>query len=256
MMMNDVLYNQGWRQGTVFQLELGFSFIAYDKDGPKLRKDVHGLWVVVTQDCNLNRAKVSTNTPTIELRQVLKDQPPVSFGIHARKFLLNSKSGHYLVDDKPCNFASPKTLSNVAETAIEYTLSDKRVIALKTWLGNRYDRPAVPPELVDLAKAIAAEAQRDGLKIEHQVRDVYMEFNVEPGNVFYSLYAVTTDDADSSTIRKWLAGVSLRVPHSLGIPRTIEALRSDEVSLALIESCYCADLSQLTWEHKEDVDEA
>ncbi|WP_328446068.1 hypothetical protein [Amycolatopsis sp. NBC_00438] len=220
-------------------------------------KCVHDTWVVVTQDCNLNRSKPTNNSPIVELRQVHGDTPPTSWGIHARKFLLDADRGHYIVDDKPSLFVSPKYLNSLDDSVLIYKLPPDRVMALKTWLGNRYDRPAVPTEYVDLAKAISEAVREEGRSdVGRSVRDVYMTFSETESGLSYSLYAVMVDEADPKIVRRWLASAALEVSSNLGVAVRIEALYSRQVSLELIENSYCADLSQLTWDNEGEIDGA
>ena len=250
-MTSQNLHSEGWRQGSVLHAELPTQVIVFDgaRQRPEARKDVHGTWIVASQDCSLARAKVSSNTPAVELRQVLDDQPPENWGIHARKFLLDPDRRHYLVDDKPTNIVSPKLLGGIGTTNMLYTLSDERVLALKTWLGNRYDRPAVPPEFVEIARSIAKalsdSATSDGAKL---VRETYMMFESLPaGTIEFSLFAVTADGADQKSVRRWLADSALSVPVELGVARDLDSGSAAEATLEIVESWYCADLSQITW---------
>lgn len=247
---SETVYAAGWRQGTVLRADIDVvSTVRNPTSGEaeELRHR-HPLWALVTQDCNLFRMKANANTPVVELRQVHDSEPPTHEGIHARKFLLNSASGHYLIDDKPCAFVSPRFLCDANLATLSYKLTEPRVLALKTWLGNRYDRPAVPDELVPLARAIAESVKSSGEKeLADQVRDVYMRFEESGTDVRFSLYGVIADGADRAKIREWLAECALQVPASLGVPSEIEAVSASGVSLATVETSYCADLSQLTW---------
>lgn len=254
----DTAYAAGWRQGTVLETEIEVVSTIRDPTtgAADQSRRTHSLWTLVTQDCNLYRMKASNNAPIAELRQVHDSEPPNHEGIHARKFLLNSDLGHYLVDDKPSAFVSPRFLCDDGLVRQIYRLDEPRVLALKTWLGSRYDRPAVPDELVPLAKAIAESVKaRGGRELADQVREVYMLFDEIDGNVTFSLYGMIFDDADGAKVREWLAECTLRVPIELGVPSGIEALKASEISFQTTETSYCADLSQLTWMGEESLSE-
>ena len=252
-MTTETLYEAGWHQGSVLRVSIeAIGNVRAREQGKVARaSQLHDLWMLVTQDCSLARTPITNNAATIELRQVHDTSPPIHWGIHSRKFLLDDASKHYLIDDKPTAFVSPRLLCDAELTELLYTLSDDRVLALKTWLGNRYDRPAVPPELVPLAKAVAtsvgSESQRE---IGRIVREVYMQFDGERDNRTFSLFAVTMDDADPELVREWLVEGALEVPRELGVPREIEVGAAGQVSLRLVETAYCADLSQLTWDNE------
>src|SRR5262249_44638932 len=142
MMSTETLYAAGWRQGTVLssQLDAVSTVLESKSRKPSEVRRSHGYWVLATQDCTLDRTPVDSNSPEIELRQVYDSQPPTHWGIHARKFLLDRAAGHYLIDGKPSAFVSARLLCDPDATKLLYTLPDDRVLALKTWLGNRYDR--------------------------------------------------------------------------------------------------------------------
>jgi hypothetical protein len=250
----DTVYAAGWRQGTVLEASINVvSTVRNSTSGrPDQLQQSHSLWVLVTQDCNLFRMRVNVNSPVVELRQVHDSDPPLHEGIHARKFLLDAGSGHYVIDDKPSSFVSPRFLCDPVLVTRNYQLSDHRVLALKTWLGNRYDRPAVPNELVPLARAIANSVKSgEEADLAGKVRDVYMKFEGSGDDVRFSLYALTTHDADRVKIREWLTTCALQVSSGLGLPSGIEAAPASEVSFETVETLYCADLSQLTWMGEE-----
>jgi hypothetical protein len=248
------LYAIGWRQGSVLAASLPYYGMALGTDGSvDTRKSVNDNWVVVTQDCTLARTESSVNKPSIELRQVISDDPPTSWGITSRKFLMDKDRGHYLVDDKPSIFVSPRLLAKFFEGSnLIYTLPPQRILALKTWLGNRYDRPAVPDYLVDLARSIAlAVKESRSPAIEYVVREVLMTFEPYASGIRYKMIAVVENDADKTAIKEWMVNASLSVPSELGVPDGFEALRSSEISLQLVENSYCADVSQLTWDDQD-----
>jgi len=250
------VYAAGWRQGSVLEADLTPSAAVRGSDGTiENRSYDHSLWVLATQDCSLDQMKID-NAPCVELRQVHDESPPGNWGIHSRKFLLSRSNNHYVVDGKPAMFISPKLLCQGPCKRL-YRIADSRVIAFKTWLGNRYDRPAVPDELVPLAKAIAETFKLEEHRtVGRQIRDMYMTFAGNAERREYSLYAVIVDDADGDEIRKWLAERSLEIPAELGVLVEAEAPRSDQVTLQLIESSYCVDLSQLTWADHPEADGA
>jgi hypothetical protein len=251
---SDTVYAAGWRQGTVLQAELSVlsTVLNTTTGGANQVTSTHSLWALVTQDCNLYRTKANKNSPSIEFRQVHDSDPPHQEGIRARKFLLNPEFGHYLIDDKPSAFVSPRFLCDSNLVSFGYKLSEPRVLALKTWLGNRYDRPAVPDELVPLAKAIAESVQQNGQReFADQVREIYMRFEEANGIMKFSLFGVIFDKADAPTIREWLANCALEVSHELGIPAEIQAVKASQISFDTIETSYCADVSQLTWMGEE-----
>lgn len=174
------LYEAGWRQGGLLRHRLPVTWLEWSQgSGIVQRGTEHELWVVATQDCDLDA-----------------------------------------LDE---------------------------AVKLKTWLGRRYDRPAVPPEVVDLRRAIAAavKGHRVG-DVAARVRDMLWQF--EPGEPpLFSLYAVVEDEGIRDQARQWLTTVGLSVPRELGVPVVMEAATAERISLRLIETSYSADVSDLTW---------
>jgi hypothetical protein len=137
---------------------------------------------------------------------------------------------------------------NAKEASVPEALPDRWAVAFKTWLGRRYDRPAVPPELLELAERIALEVGRKRRRPTGAlVRDVLMQFDDTVAPRRFSLYAVIGSDEDEPTVREWLAEIAQAVPLDLGVGDVLEAVTSDRVSLTLVETSYAADLTQLTW---------
>lgn len=248
MTTSDTLYIAGWRQGSVLSAIIPtLSVVKGSGQICEERRTEHGTWVIVTQDCTLAREDARSNTASIEIRQVLDSNPPLSWGISSRRFLLDDVTGHYIVDGKPAGYVSPRLLESDVVAKL-YNLSNHRVLALKTWLGRRYDRPAVPDELVPLAKAIAEVFHDDRKRlVGHAVREVYASYDASYDPPAFSLYAVIVDEADPDIVREWLAEGALEVRADLGTASELEALRSNEASIQLVESTYCVDLSLLTW---------
>jgi hypothetical protein len=129
---------------------------------------------------------------------------------------------------------------------------ETRSRAFAIWLGLRYDRPALPPELIPLAHSIAEEVRRrQGRVVAARVRDVLMLFDESTEPIRYSLFAVLEEERDEELVREWLAGIASRVPPEMGIGDQFEAATAERISLQLIEQSYAADVTQLTWRPSE-----
>jgi hypothetical protein len=130
--------------------------------GPALRQEMHSYWVVASQDCTLDQSGIDETEPIIELRPVLRENPPTDWGIRSGRFLLDQD--HYVDDYRPRISIAPVVLYHVAQLGHgPTTLEPARALAFKTWLGLRYDRPAVPPDRLDLAQAIGEAVRRKGV---------------------------------------------------------------------------------------------
>ncbi len=239
------LYEAGWRQGSVFEAALPCSWVDVDEGGRhELRSRTFDRWVVCTQDCDLNLAPVDSDDWFIEVRPVLDESPPQDWGIRSRKLRLDATQ--FVDSSSPRSLLSARAVASVGSPALN--LADDRAKAFKTWLGLRYDRPAVPKHLVDLARDVATHCGRkSGRVVGEQVHEVLMQFYDTETPPRVALFAVITDVADRDAVLRWLSEAALRVDQSLGIVAHMDAARRSETPLSLIEESYAADLSQVTW---------
>ena len=211
--------------------------------GPSLRSDNHDLWVVVTQDCDLYKWKPTDLDPVVEIRPVFLRNPPQDWGIRSAKLRLNGEL--YMEADQPRLHLSPAALTTF-ESGRRAPLSNDRIVALKTWLGKRYDRPAVPSELVALSKEIGTQLRHVKAEDRAAVHDVLAQFM--PGTPpQYALAAIVTNEADKQGIYRWIAEAASRVDENLGVLGGVTVPTKAEATLDLIENSYSMDLSQITW---------
>ena len=239
------LHTEEWRQGSIVSCELTATHLTSVEGRIQQVSQSYGRWVVCTQDCDLRSSKTDSHQPMIELRPVLDENPPRDWGIRSRCFLLGE--GAYVDADAPRCVVTPALLSTMS-FGREAALNEARSRAFKTWLGLRYDRPAVPEHLVDLAREIARRCSGGrGRAIGEQVHDVLMQFDdgVQPARV--ALFGVIADGADAEAVRVWLADVATRINSDLGVVAAIEVGTRAQTPLELVETSYAADLSQLTW---------
>ena len=239
------LHTEGWRQGSIVSVELTATHLTSAKGRIQQVSQPHGRWVVCTQDCDLRSSSTDSHRPTIELRPVQDEDPPSDWGIRSRRFLLDE--GAYVDADAPRCVVTPALLSTM-RPGREAPLGETRSRAFKTWLGLRYDRPAVPEHLVGLAREIARRCSGGrGRTISEQVHDVLMQFDDSVQPVRVALFGVIADGADSEAVRAWLAEVATRMNSDLGVVAAIDVGTRAQTSLELVETSYAADLSQLTW---------
>ena len=125
---------------------------------------------------------------------------------------------------------------------------------MKTWLGYRYDRPAVPTQFVEihkriqnLAKSERAKreknvAQKDWLRLDlGRVRDLlvgYEEANGQ-GKVRAQLYAIAKAEQDVPDLQAWVE----RIRDAVGegepfIVVTVEAMDPDNTPISLLETAF------------------
>jgi hypothetical protein len=239
------LYGDGWRQGSIFHLDLQVHKHVIGNDREPLEEAVScQTWVVASQDCDLAAAREEDNDAIVEVRPVVEDDD-ADWGIRSRKLRLDERRC-VLADGIPAS-VSPALLSYAARATREPPLSEARASAFKTWLGLRFDRPAVPEHLVPLALDISKRLRRpSGRHVAGTVHDVLIQFgeSVPPRA---ALFAVIEDGADRETVRRWLADVARAVPSDVGVVVQVDVGTKAETSLELIETSYAADASQITW---------
>lgn len=243
------LYEEGWRQGSILEAVLPLDAVVLcTTSRPERLQGEHDLWVVATQDCDLDLTDVTEPEPSVELRPVFREGPPPDWGIRSARFLLTEKE--YV------RSASPRVLTSAALLASlvagyggrRREIDPARHQAFTTWLGLRYDRPAVPPVLLPLAGRIAeVTTRRRHRSAGRRVRDVLMQFDESASPTRFSLFAILVDGKDEQEVRKGLADIARAIPATLGIADQIEAATAAGISFQLIETSYAADVSSLAW---------
>lgn len=244
--MDNDLYSHGWRQGSVFAATLSTIVCDLDEHG-RIVDRVHTFerWVVCTQDCDLRRSESDSHDELIEIRPVLSEGVPDNWGIRSARLRLNLTC--YVDAGQPKAHITPRCLSSFAERR-ESELSNSRTLAFKTWLGLRYDRPAVPDALVDFAKEIAKRcSSKSGRPTAETVHDVLMQFDDSKSPPHAALFAVIADDANPDKVKSWLHEVATRIDVKLGIIAHVAVGKRSQTTLELVETSYAADLSLVTW---------
>lgn len=253
----DSLRGRGWLQGCLLRLPLTLQYATVVAGKVEDAVRVHDLWLIAEQDCDLAwRAIVDQQAEEflVELRPVFTDDPPVDWGIRSQKFLLDD-AGHHIDANAPTNRVTPQVI--VAAEHVQ-CLDDDHQLRLKTWMGLRYDRPAVPQRYMKLAKALA-----DALSVKKnrpraaRYRDVLAQYWDDNGVAMCSLVAVIPGGpyaANSTKVvaaRTWLADAVRDVPEELGVAASLDAYGDSDMTLQYLEASYSVDLSKLSWPPNE-----
>jgi hypothetical protein len=241
----------GWQQGCRLSLALPLEHVHVEHGEIAYQRVVHDAWVLVEQDCDLAWNAVSGSGSLIELRPVFHADPPADWGIRNARFLLDT-SGAHIRAEAPGLRVTPDVVLLAGHDTCALPSSARR---LKTWLGLRYDRPAVPEPFVDLARDIAARLRKKKNRpAEQRIRDILATFEfAQDGKIEYRLVAVvpySEADADPRLVqvtRDWLSAVVLSVPDALGMPQAVDAYRDDQVSLAFLEHAFALDVTSVSW---------
>ena len=209
-------------------------------------------WVIAQQDCDLVLADESSNIANVEVRPVISVSPPKDWGIRSRFFRLVGDL--HVEADAPRNHVSPRLLLELGAERHEPGMSDDRIRGFKTWLGLRYDRPAVPEELVPLAQEISRVATKNRrAAATDQMHDLLMQFDLSSRPYRYKLFAVIMPTADRETVRAWLGTIGTEVSAELGTLAAYEIGTKAQTSLELLEDSFSANLSSITWRGESPV---
>ena len=175
------------------------------------------------------------------------DDPPTDWGIRSARFLLTESE--YVRSVSPRPLVAPDVLTALVAGGAKLREPDAaRELAFTTWLGLRYDRPAVPPTLVELAKRISdVVGKRRNRPFGARIRDVLMQFDDSDEPVRFSLFAVLESADDEEAARTWLSEIAGAIPVDLGVADEIGAATATGISFHLIETSYAADVTQVTW---------
>lgn len=238
------LHENGWRQGSVFDAPLKVYAHRYADGEVVTWESEYARWVVVSQDCDLASADSEDNESSIEVMPALEGDGGGIWGIRSR--VLRLSQDIHTDASLPKLRLSPAALSVFIGSMQAITV--ERTIALKTWLGRRYDRPAVPPVLVDLARAIARAVKNSRTPELSEVTHDVLFAATEERPARFQLLAVITDESHAAKVREWLASAALDVDPSLGsLSASVEAITKSDLTLTDIENTFSADLSDITW---------
>jgi len=245
----------GWSQGCRLKLDLPMDHIVVVNGQVQPDRSGHSDWVLAEQDCDLAWGAIAGSDTTVELRPVFETDPPAHWGIRSSTFRLDLTGAHLRAGASSVR-VTPDVVLKAQHESCAHPASARR---LKTWLGLRYDRPAVPEPYLKLAKDLAERLRkRKHRPAEERLRDILVEFAVgEDGATEFKIVAVAPhreaeeDPSILLNIRTWLSEVVLAVPEELGVPSAVEAVRDDQVSLAYLEHAYSLDVSSVSWPDAE-----
>ncbi|MGV9242553.1 hypothetical protein [Streptomyces sp. NPDC003710] len=229
------------------RLSLPLTWIAVVDGRPQQRKEVFDEWVVVAQDCELAwKAVREENSPVlVELRPLLRENPPVDWGVRNQLFRLD-KSAAYVDNNLPRLMVHPETLSFAEH--LTCPLDSRR---LKTWLGLRYDRPAIPQRYVELTNALVKKVKaKKTRETAAHVRDLLVAFGDSEGTVKFELVAVLNSTCPEDVrqgVLEWISEVALGIPEELGVATRIEARPDTQISIEFLERSFAVDASSLSW---------
>jgi hypothetical protein len=188
-------------------------------DGDFCSVDIeHDLWLLAEQDCDLDQTTDTDTEKLFELRAVRQhtgDVPSNIVGTRVR------------IDEHCCLNAMDHTTKVTAAWLTANIKKRQNIPAqrrryVKTWLGYRYDRPAVPKQFVkaherirnlaklergkpDPQKPEQKKENREKVNLE-KLRDVFVSYEEldSSGKVRCSLNAITKHVDDIAEIEQWM----------------------------------------------------
>jgi hypothetical protein len=218
----------------------------------------HSSWVLVDQDCDLSQTDLADNERLLELRavQVLGSGQHIS-GILGRVVRLS--------EGLTCFAHGARIqLSAAALTALkadraQAAMNDRERREFKTWLGLRYDRPAVPTRFDRIPKVLLKMLKTKSFNPQRElVRDIVVYYEDAPNAgdpTMVDVWAVLRDGANPEPVLKWLTGVRGHLTDADKPPfviRTIRARDAANTPLALIETYFALDSAKLSLSKEED----
>jgi hypothetical protein len=240
------LHDEGWRQGSLIRESLDVHFLGLKNDGTIEDRTLHhGLWLLVTQDCDLDQTRITNLTRQLELRPVYAQTTDDKVdGWRTRNVLV--KEGLVLRADSP-----KLTLSVAALQALkpkrEDDVEEDRRVQIKTWLGLRYDRPAIPKPFVPSAELLYARIIAElPDRFRNVVRDSWVYFEEDAS---IRLFLILGDDHQDRVqeVLDWLDDDVIPALIDQGvIVRERQAATSRGTSLWILQTYYGLDKTDLS----------
>jgi|SRR5271165_6229117 len=238
------LHAEGWRQGSLIRETMTVHYLDIDDGAVVDRSEQFDLWLLVTQDCDLAQTPRTNTTRQFELRPVLARTADDKLdGLRSRTIIV--------ADDFVLRSDSKRlTLTARALTSLkgkrEDALDEDRRIQIKTWLGMRYDRPAIPERFVPLGTRLK-EAFIDGLPDDliGVVRDVWVYFE-DDNSARLFVILVDLEKGRAPDVRDWIDDVigSLNDERVVVKERQVEG--PDRTPLSILQTYYGLGLAELS----------
>jgi len=245
------LYTLGWRQGSVFDQDLQVCVNRLSQSGVRGELTTHSKWIVASQDCDLAGCDLNSTTE-IEVWPLHSTEEVVAASIRNKKF--GVLEGLMLTSPAARAYVEARALARFEKSAAGP--NERACRRFKTWLGRRYDRPAIPKEYENAARTIASAVKslRDRTT-ERLVRDVLMVFIAEAPFVV-EIFAVISEDSKNEMpqVELWLSSIAQKIGGKVPL-RKWSAVPESLTSLLVLEHSYSADLSQLTIDDEEQLQE-
>jgi hypothetical protein len=238
------LHAEGWRQGSLIRETLSVHFLDLHDGAIVDRSEQFDLWLLATQDCDLDQTPCTNSTRQFELRPVSERTPDDRLdGLRSRTVLVTDQL--VLRSDSKRLTLSARAL-NTLKGKREEALDEERRVQIKTWLGLRYDRPAIPTPLVPLGRRLKSAFIDDlPATFDGVVRDVWVYFeNQHDVRIFVILVDIQKRRADE--VRDWVSDVSATLSDENIIVRERHVEAPDRTPLSVLQTYYGLGLAGLS----------
>jgi hypothetical protein len=172
------LYEEGWKQGSLIHAPLDVHYLD-EHEGVVVDKVARfELWLLATQDCDLSQTSSTNTTRQFELRPLFdRGRDETLDGIRTRSVAVSDTL--VLRADSPKLMLTARSL-NTFKDRRDDELSTERRVQIKTWLGLRYDRAAIPVRFESLGQLLKKLFVLERpVRFEEVIRDVLVYFETE-----------------------------------------------------------------------------
>jgi hypothetical protein len=244
------LHDLGWRQGFLVTASLTAQVYTIEDGVQRTSELVHGLWLLAEQDCDLAQTDVGDIAKQFELRAVRYHEGDIPRGITGGRMRINATQCVHALDI--VTKVTATWLAANFENAISVDPETRREV--KTWMGYRYDRPAVPAaiskihtRIQKLAKFARTEpqqnvAQKNWSRLDlGKVRDLLVgyEETAGQGKVRANLYAIAKEERDVVELQAWVERIRDAVEDTEPfIVFMVDARDPDNTPISLLETAY------------------
>lgn len=233
-MPDNDLHSDGWRQGSIIAATLTAHKFTFDGTDLTDTITTHDTWVLCSQDCDLHATDKNNTVRCFELRPLRPREKVHIEGIRSRIMLVTDT--HIVESDGPKVHVTAQALTALRDKRLDPP-ADERRRQFKTWLGLRYDRPAVPTEWLELCKRIQSLVEKTR-PASLGFRDVLVNFVDNAPTVDVRIFVVLRRSSDRDLAMDWLATlVGLLADEGIRVDDH-QAEDSTQTSLAVIESYY------------------
>lgn len=238
------LYAEGWRQGSLIRETMVVHYIDLRDNAIVDCNEQFDYWLLATQDCDLEQTPCTNSARQFELRPVLPRLKDDKLdGLRSRTIIV--KDGFVLRSDSKKLTLTARALNSM-KAKREDDLEDERRVQIKTWLGLRYDRPAIPIQFVALGDRLrTAFIVEMPPELVGVVRDVWIYFDDDHT---VRLFAILVDAQKhrAQDVTDWVDDVISLLSDETIIVAERHIEPPERTPLSILQTYYGLGLSELS----------